>query len=310
MGRHEKNISVIIPVYNEIDTLPALVRALFGQTAQPSEIIFVDSGSSDGTVEYLNSLSSASTVLKIVMNFGGLPGGNRNVGVQASKGSYISFIDAGMVPDSNWLLELSQLSEHYECIYGLCHFMSSSPMGMAVCAASYGLGAKRPVLPGSMFSRNAVLLTGPFNPNLRAAEDKIWIANNRKVFNNYIVATNTVATYSFFPMSVNAVVKKWWVYQKCDVEAGIYSKYNLIVTAFYLGVFLAEKHFSLMLILGYYFLRSFVDPLRRSAPQSFFKNLPRLYHLLYIPILIDAVKLISFWRYMPIRALLHYKDRY
>jgi glycosyltransferase involved in cell wall biosynthesis len=46
-------ISIIIPTYNRLELLKETLQSIFRQTLQASEIIVVDNGSSDGTVEWL-----------------------------------------------------------------------------------------------------------------------------------------------------------------------------------------------------------------------------------------------------------------
>ncbi|WP_035917846.1 glycosyltransferase family 2 protein [Legionella fairfieldensis] len=70
------DLSLIIPVYNEVDNVEALYREIV--TALPLErfiyeVIFVDDGSTDGTIERLQKLSQAKTNLKVIChkrNFG------------------------------------------------------------------------------------------------------------------------------------------------------------------------------------------------------------------------------------------------
>ncbi|MCX2958749.1 MAG: glycosyltransferase, partial [Serratia symbiotica] len=53
-----KKVSVVIPVYNEQESLPALLErttAACKQLTQPYEIILVDDGSSDGSAEILTA---------------------------------------------------------------------------------------------------------------------------------------------------------------------------------------------------------------------------------------------------------------
>ena len=57
------NISVIIPVFNENESLPNLVSELERSLSkhQKWEVIFIDDGSSDGSTEWLADLCSKKT---------------------------------------------------------------------------------------------------------------------------------------------------------------------------------------------------------------------------------------------------------
>jgi glycosyltransferase involved in cell wall biosynthesis len=49
-------VSIVIPVYNATSTLPLTLRSIFGQTFTDWELILVDDGSTDGSVELMRSI--------------------------------------------------------------------------------------------------------------------------------------------------------------------------------------------------------------------------------------------------------------
>ena len=50
-------VSVVIPTYNRIYTLPASVDSVLKQTYENLELIIMDDGSTDGTKEYVESIA-------------------------------------------------------------------------------------------------------------------------------------------------------------------------------------------------------------------------------------------------------------
>ena len=65
------NISVVIPIFNELESLPELKRQLLEnlQSFEKWEIIFIDDGSSDGSTEWLNDLVSKEDNFKLIEFF-------------------------------------------------------------------------------------------------------------------------------------------------------------------------------------------------------------------------------------------------
>jgi glycosyltransferase involved in cell wall biosynthesis len=91
-----RDVSVVIPAYNAARYLAATLQSVAEQTAPPGEVIVVDDGSTDATVEIARSFGAH--VLSVT-NAG--PSAARNAGTQAASGAYIAFLDA----DDVWLPE-------------------------------------------------------------------------------------------------------------------------------------------------------------------------------------------------------------
>ncbi|MFZ5940790.1 MAG: glycosyltransferase family 2 protein [Bacteroidota bacterium] len=93
------SVSVIIPTLNRLDLLKVTLENILKQTTRASEIIVVDSGSTDGTQQYLREHYSDSVIL--VPNPGRTPGAARNAGFRISTGKYIQFMDSDDVVTNN-----------------------------------------------------------------------------------------------------------------------------------------------------------------------------------------------------------------
>lgn len=85
-------ISVIIPVYNGERTVLETVQSVLKQTFTNFELIIINDGSSDRTLELLNTVDDPRIHVFSYEN-GGLPVA-RNRGIEQAKGQYITFIDA------------------------------------------------------------------------------------------------------------------------------------------------------------------------------------------------------------------------
>lgn len=85
-------ISVIIPVYNGARTVLETVQSVLAQTFTHFELIIINDGSSDRTLELLETVDDSRVRIFSYKN-GGLPVA-RNRGIEQSQGQYITFIDA------------------------------------------------------------------------------------------------------------------------------------------------------------------------------------------------------------------------
>lgn len=93
--------SVVIPAYNSERTIGPCLEALKGQSKRPLEIIVVDDGSRDGTIERARKFGA-----KVLAQKHAGPAVARNRGARASRGGIVLFTDADCVPEKNWLEEM------------------------------------------------------------------------------------------------------------------------------------------------------------------------------------------------------------
>lgn len=90
-------VSVIIPTYNRVHTLPVSVESVLRQTYHNLEVIVVDDGSTDKTENYVRGLTDSR--VRYVRNTGQHgPAAARNLGVRLARGEYVAFQDS----DDEW----------------------------------------------------------------------------------------------------------------------------------------------------------------------------------------------------------------
>ena len=96
--------SIIIPTLNEENYIENIISSLEKQTYKNFEVIIVDNGSKDRTVEIIKKIQKKS-LLKIILVFCKQRGISyaRNYGVKYAKGEYIVFFDADGVVSKNYL---------------------------------------------------------------------------------------------------------------------------------------------------------------------------------------------------------------
>ena len=105
-----KKISVIIAAYNAEEYLSETLDSIFLQTMNDSEyeVIIINDGSSDSTLDILNSYKQTYSNLIIIDKENGGPSSARNAGLDIAKGEYVFFFDADDI------LEGDALSTMYE----------------------------------------------------------------------------------------------------------------------------------------------------------------------------------------------------
>jgi len=103
-------VSAVIPAYNAVGYIDNCLASVFGQRCLFSlEVIVVNDGSTDGTLEKLRSTSGLTCLTQ--SNLG--PAAARNSGIKHAQGEYIAFLDADdRWPGGKLQKQMSLLQQH------------------------------------------------------------------------------------------------------------------------------------------------------------------------------------------------------
>jgi len=117
------DLSVVIPVYNERDSLPELHRQLTEVLESKGfayELLFVDDGSRDGSSDVLESLAKNDTRVRVIQfqkNYG--KSAALSVGFEAASGQIVATMDADLQDDPREIPALIQtLKKGYDLVSG------------------------------------------------------------------------------------------------------------------------------------------------------------------------------------------------
>jgi glycosyltransferase involved in cell wall biosynthesis len=119
-------VSVITTEKNEADNVGAFIEGLLHQSRKPDEIVICDGGSTDGTIEVIQSYIKKGAPVKLVVKPGNRSVG-RNEATQVAKHEYIAVTDLGTVADKDWLKYLIQPFEDEENLHVVGGFFKIKP---------------------------------------------------------------------------------------------------------------------------------------------------------------------------------------
>ena len=101
--------SVVIPSYNRVDLIGATIDSVLNQSMGDLEIIVVDDGSTDGSLELLRRYArEQGERFTLIEQANAGPGAARNRGVARARGQYVAFLDS----DDLWLGWTAALYRH------------------------------------------------------------------------------------------------------------------------------------------------------------------------------------------------------
>lgn len=106
-------ISVIVPVYNVADYLPACLDSLLAQTHQALEIILIDDGSTDHSGKICDEYAAKDSRIHVIHQKNGGAANAKNAGLRIATGEYLAFVDSDdwLEPDA-YTYMLEQLDQN------------------------------------------------------------------------------------------------------------------------------------------------------------------------------------------------------
>ncbi len=114
-------ISVIVPVYNVQEYLPACVDSILSQTFNDYELILVDDGSPDACGDICDEYAKKDERVHVIHKKNGGLADARNSGIDSAKGAYLTFIDSDDIIYKDYLKYLYDAALAYgaEIVQGM-----------------------------------------------------------------------------------------------------------------------------------------------------------------------------------------------
>lgn len=112
-------ISIIIPVYNTEKYLSRCLDSAINQTLKDIEIICVNDGSTDNSLDILKEYAAKDNRIKIISKGNEGAAITRNIGINVATGEYIGFIDSDDYVDLDYFEELYSNAPQYDVIRGI-----------------------------------------------------------------------------------------------------------------------------------------------------------------------------------------------
>lgn len=107
-------ISVVVPVYNVEKYLKECIDSIINQTLEDIEIICVNDGSTDSSLEILNDYAKKDSRIIVINKSNSGYGHTMNMGLNAASGEYIGIIESDDFADKNMFEDLYKLAKEYD----------------------------------------------------------------------------------------------------------------------------------------------------------------------------------------------------
>jgi glycosyltransferase involved in cell wall biosynthesis len=313
-------ISLIATVLNEGDNIHHLMNGLLAQTLPADEIIIVDGGSRDNTVEIIKSYEK-KLPLRVLVRDGCNISQGRNAAIECAKGDILAITDAGVRLTDTWLERVTKPLREDEALTVSCGFFETDAQNtFEVAMGATVLPLADDIEPASFLPssrsvavrKSAAQAIGGYPEWLDYCEDLVFDLRLKATQPPFAFVPD--ALVYFRPRSTtNAYFKQYYRYARGDGKADLWRKRHAIryITYFvaapfilFLGAWLHPLLYGLFLPAGAVYL---YQPYRRlpklmqDAPDK--SPLAWLYVALLIPFLRvvgDVAKMLGYpvgWRW-------------
>ncbi|MDO4966189.1 MAG: glycosyltransferase family 2 protein [Lachnospiraceae bacterium] len=123
-------VSVVIPVYNAEACIADTIRSIKSQTYKNFEIILVDDGSTDDSVNVISEFLCEN--IRLITGKGGSAAIARNTGIEEAKGRYIAFLDADDLWDPEKLEKQLAFMEKHNAAFSFTGYEFADEYGVSV----------------------------------------------------------------------------------------------------------------------------------------------------------------------------------
>lgn len=274
--------SVVITVKDERQSIKTLLDSLENQSVAPREIIFVDGGSTDGTVEIIRRRMSENKRIRLMVRKGASRGKGRNIGILDSNSNIIAVTDAGGYPKKNWLEKITApfVNPKVKVVSG--YYQAQAVTVFEKCVVPYFLVMPDKITPGMEFlpsSRSMAFRkliwkkVGGYPQKFSYNEDLVFDYNLKKAGVSFYFEPKAQVVW-FPPKNLFQTARKLFRFAFGDAQAGIpRPKVKLIFLRYGVGLLLFAFGFYQILIFSVflYFLWAIWKNFRYARfPQALF----------------------------------------
>lgn len=302
-------ITVIVPYYNECETVRYTLDRVAGQTLPATRALFVNSSPIDNTSKIIDAWISENQP-RLITRFENVfantdtPASSKNAGVRRATTEWVAFMDCGQNFQHDWLEKQFSYAQthHLDIVSGVVYPTGSNWVDRCAVAQTYGYRRNRPCLPTSLIRKSIFERAGQLAEGRRAGYDFAWLLQLKKLgiprgINEAVVIEYIGTNFSSTPQHL---FRKSILYAKPTVALPGYNiPYVYAIVSLIFPVLLATApKLAATLFAAYFLARTFAIPLLKARSTAFFRQNPfaALFGGGIVGLIIDCGRLIGIWQ--------------
>ena len=225
-------VSLICTVLDEGDSIQTLLDSLVSQTRAADEIVIVDGGSQDQTVDIMNSFIDSGAPLRVCVAKGVNIAEGRNIAIRHAKHDIIASIDGGCRADRDWLQNLTRPFEEDGSVDVVAGFWLPEPktafeecLGELIYPRIETLDETQFLPSGRSiaFTKECWKAVGGYPEWLYTGEDSLFDMKLRDAGYKFVFSKDAVVYWR--PRATwRSLFKQYYLYAKGAAEASIVSR--------------------------------------------------------------------------------------
>jgi glycosyltransferase involved in cell wall biosynthesis len=302
------DITVIVPYYNEWETIRYTLERVAAQTLPASRALFVNSSSTDDTPAIVDAWiaenqSLLATRFENISAGTNTPASSKNAGVRHATGEWVAFMDCGQNFQLDWLEKQFAFAQarNFDIVSGVVYLTGKNWVDRCAIAQTYGYRRHRPCLPTSLIRRSLFEKGGMLAENRRAGYDAAWLLQLKKLGVPRGINNDVVIEYigTNFSSRLSHLFRKSIQYAKPSVGLpGYRSPYvHAGASLVFVAALVAAPWAARVMFISYFLLRTFVVPVLKSRGTAFFRENPvvALFCGGLVSMVMDCGRLIGTW---------------
>jgi len=279
------DITVVVPYYNEQETIEYTLEQVGAQSLPAKQAVFVNSSSTDDTSDIINlwirkNQHRFSTQFKNLFENTHNPGSSKNVGIRHAVTDWVAFMDCGQRFERNWLEKQYEfaLENKVDVTSGVVYCIGENWVDRCAVAQTYGYKRNRACLPTTLVNRDVFNKTGLFSEGRRAGYDAAWLMKLEKVGVKRGINDEVRIQYigTNFAVTLGNLYSKSALYTKqaIGLEGYPIPYSHFIIPLLALSACIISTTAILVVTIGYLFARAFFFPVMKSKNIFLYREYP------------------------------------
>ena len=301
-------ITVIVPYYNERETIRYTLERVAGQTLPSTRALFVNSSSTDDTSAIIDAWIAENqprltTRCENVFAGTDTPASSKNAGVRRAASEWVAFMDCGQNFQHDWLEKQFAYAQTHnlDIVSGVVYPSGRNWVDRCAVAQTYGYRRNRPCLPTTLIRRSIFERSGLLAEGRRAGYDAAWLLQLKKLGIPRGINGDVVIEYigTNFSSNLPQLFRKSILYAKPSVALPGYNVPYVYAAAslVFLALLATAPSLAAALFAAYFLARTFAIPLLKARSAAFFRENPvaALFGGGIVGLVMDCGRLIGTW---------------